>query len=84
MQLFFVSYTIYNKEDMRTLLLITILLLSSCTKDDYCGMVTGGRIVMPTTSPIPLYILEVDGTEEYVNEKTYFDFRVGDAICLDF
>ena len=67
-----------------TIILLLLIGLQSCTKDDYCGMVTNGRIVYPVTSPIPLYILEVDGKEEYVNEKTYFDFTIGDAICLDF
>lgn len=69
---------------MRTLLLIIILFLTSCTKDDYCGIVTGGRTFIPVTSIMPLYILEVDGKEEYVDEKTYFDFRIGDGICLEF
>lgn len=64
-------------------ILIVLLSLSSCTKDDYCGIVTNGRTFMTSTGD-PIFILEVDGKDEYVNQKTFYDFRIGDAICLDF
>lgn len=66
---------------MRIIILTILILLSSCTKDDYCGIVTGGRSYVTTTG-VPIYILEVDGKDEFVDEKTYWDFKVGESICL--
>ena len=70
---------------MRRIIIILLILLglSSCTKQDYCGIVSGGRSFITTTG-VPIFILEVDGKDEHVDEKTYLSFFVGDVICLQF
>jgi len=67
---------------MKGILLTIILILTiGCTKEDYCGIVTGGRTGI-TWDGYPIYILEVDGKDENVDQKTYESFFVGDSICL--
>jgi hypothetical protein len=65
---------------MRKLLLVFSLLVASCSKEDYCGRITGGGYDEFFDS----YYLRVDGRRELVDEKTYDSFFVNDLICFEY
>jgi len=60
-------------------LLLLALLISACSKDiEVCGNITGGDYDRFTD----MYYLRIDGQKEYVDEKTYNSFFIGDYICV--
>ena len=70
----------YKKGKMKKLLLLLIVFTIGCSKEDYCGIVTGGGFDEFYNS----YYLRVDGKRELVDMKTYDSFYIGDAICMEF
>ena len=63
---------------MKKLILLT-LLISACSKDiEVCGNITGGDY----DGFADMYYLRIDGQKEYVDEKTYNSFFIGDYICV--
>ena len=60
-------------------LLLLALLISACSKDiEVCGNITGGDYDRFKD----MYYLRIDGQKEYVDEKTYNSFFIGDYICV--
>tara|TARA_B110000977_G_C10785679_1_gene380417 strand:- start:50 stop:244 length:195 start_codon:yes stop_codon:yes gene_type:complete len=60
-------------------LILLALLISACSKDiEVCGNITGGDYDRFTD----MYYLRIDGQKEYVDEKTYNSFFIGDYICV--
>jgi hypothetical protein len=58
----------------------SIILLTSCTKDELiCGTITGGGVDNLTG----LLYLKVDDTKIWVDEKTYSSYFVGDYECFE-
>jgi len=66
---------------MRNLIIILALILStSCAKEtETCGIVEGGGY----NSISNTYYLRVNNINEWVDEKTYESYYVGDMICLE-
>lgn len=61
-------------------LLLTLFILTSCTKDElFCGTVTGGGFDSYTST----YFLRVDGKKVWTDEKTYDSYFVGDYECFE-
>ena len=74
---------------MKKLLIILVLLLTSCVKYDYvdgesiyaCGIVVGGE---RRGSGYYLWVDYPDGTFwEEVTEKAYYEYQLFDEICFD-
>lgn len=74
---------------MKKLLIILILLLTSCVKYDYvdgdsiyeCGIVVGGE---RRGAGYYLWVDYPDGTFwEKVTEKAYYEYKLLDEICFD-
>ena len=62
------------------LLILGILLFSSCSKDELiCGTITGGGVDRFTG----LLYLTVDDTKIWVDDKTYSSYFVGDYECFE-
>lgn len=60
-------------------LILLALLISACSKDiEVCGNITGGDYDRFEGG----YYLRIDGQKEYVDEKTYNSFFIGDYICV--
>ena len=60
-------------------LILLALLINACSKDiEVCGNITGGDYDRFTD----MYYLRIDGQKEYVDEKTYNSFFIGDYICV--
>ena len=55
------------------------LTFSSCTPDDQCGVVTDYGIDNRGN-----YTLDIDGTEHVVSSDTWWEFNIGDALCLEY
>ena len=60
-------------------IIFLVCLITACSKDPVCGLVTGGGIDRWTGQ----YYLEVDGSKEYVDLKTYESFFIDDLVCLE-
>ena len=60
-------------------LLLSIVLFTSCTKDDMiCGEITGGRYDAVNN----MYYLRVDNKSVWVDQVTFESYRVGDFECF--
>jgi hypothetical protein len=60
--------------------LTSIILLTSCSKDELiCGEITGGGIDNLTG----LLYLKVDNKKIWVDDKTYSSYFVGDYECFE-
>jgi hypothetical protein len=62
-------------------LLLTLFILTSCTKDGtiVCGQVDGGGVDLYTGN----YFLRVDGKKYWTDQKTYESYFINDDICLE-
>ena len=70
----------------KSILLLAVLLvsLSSCTKDDICGVVTQGDSRFNDYTMEWEYFLYVDGDRRLVDQKTYESYGINDGICLTY
>ena len=60
-------------------LILLALLFASCSPDEICGEVTGGGVDRWNG----MLYLEIDGSKEYVDMKTYDSYFIGDLVCLE-
>ena len=61
-------------------LIFTILIatLLSCTPDDVCGTVTDWGVDENGA------YLDVDGSQNYVDDETFFAYNIGDYVCIEY
>ena len=67
-------------KNLLKILLTSIILFSSCSKDELiCGTITGGGVDNLTG----LLYLKVDNKKIWVDDKTYSSYFVGDYECFE-
>lgn len=65
---------------MKKLVLLLVVALSSCSKDeDVCGTVTGRNVQYGNEN---VYTLQIDGVSKTVPLEVYSANKIGSYICL--
>jgi hypothetical protein len=73
-----INERIRKKKKMKKLLIILVILLASCTPDDECGTVTDWD-----TDGTEMF-LWIDGHKHSVNAGTWYEYNIGDYVCIEY